>query len=132
MAKAKQQKALRSCLQDVLETLSYGGYLDDEQLWELYQQVKGVLAETKQEQWAAGCGSSEPVPIVASTFIDELLESAPEGRENGHRPLGVFLTYDVVEELWVACDNSTGAAWVEEFKTLGAALLWLKGERSDA
>lgn len=42
------------------------------------------------------------------------------------RPLGLF----VVQEggLWVAIDNSTGDAWIEDFPAKEAACAWLLGK----
>ena len=38
----------------------------------------------------------------------------------------LFIMYD--NGTWVACDNSTGNMWVEEFEHLEKAIKWLKGE----
>lgn len=38
-------------------------------------------------------------------------------------PQGLFLTLD--EDKWIACDNSTGEAWIEEFQMRGWAINWL-------
>lgn len=37
-----------------------------------------------------------------------------------------FICYD--SGMWVACDNSQGDMWVEEFNSLDNACKWLKGE----
>lgn len=42
-------------------------------------------------------------------------------------PNDVFLTIDD-DGLWVAADNRDGYFFVEEFKTLNAALVWCEGE----
>lgn len=39
-----------------------------------------------------------------------------------------LLTYHKDSNTWVACDNSTGNKWVEEFKDLKTSIEWLKGE----
>lgn len=52
------------------------------------------------------------------------------GTEHGkYTPTGMFLTYE--SGVWVACDNSTGDAWMEEFATLEEAVDWLNGKDSD-
>ncbi len=38
----------------------------------------------------------------------------------------LFITYD--NGKYVACDDSTGNKWVEEFDHLEKAISWLKGE----
>lgn len=38
----------------------------------------------------------------------------------------LFIEY--CKDKWVACDNSTGDMWVEEFDNLDMAIRWLKGE----
>lgn len=38
----------------------------------------------------------------------------------------LLLTYD--NGKWIACDDSTGQKWVEEFDQLVNAIGWLKGE----
>ena len=40
----------------------------------------------------------------------------------------LLLTYYKDTNIWVACDNSTGQKWVEEFDQLVNAIGWLKGE----
>ena len=42
------------------------------------------------------------------------------------QPIGLF--YEVDGDLYIGIDNSTGDAWVEEFKTKEECLAWLKGE----
>ena len=44
-------------------------------------------------------------------------------------PIGLFIHLDVLHELYVAIDNSTGDAWVEEFKYYEDAVKWLSGEK---
>lgn len=43
------------------------------------------------------------------------------------KPLGLF--YERDGDLHVGIDNSTGEAWVEEFKTARECLDWLRGDR---
>lgn len=43
------------------------------------------------------------------------------------KPLGLF--YEIDGNLHVGVDNSTGEAWVEEFKTARECLDWLRGDR---
>ena len=43
-------------------------------------------------------------------------------------PIGLFLTLNKNENGWIACDNSTGDAWTEDFKSEDAARRWLKGK----
>ncbi|MBR5316023.1 MAG: hypothetical protein IKU44_04450 [Firmicutes bacterium] len=38
---------------------------------------------------------------------------------------GMFIEYDNEAKKFVACDNRDGCAWVEEFKSLENAVLWL-------
>ena len=40
----------------------------------------------------------------------------------------LLLTYHKDTNIWVACDDSTGQKWVEEFDQLANAIGWLKGE----
>ena len=42
-------------------------------------------------------------------------------------PLGLYITEN--EKSWTACDNSTGDAWTEDFKTLTEAVQWLRVEK---
>lgn len=44
-----------------------------------------------------------------------------------HKNCDLFITYE--NGTYVACDNSTGNKWVEEFNHLEKAVSWLKGER---
>ena len=41
-------------------------------------------------------------------------------------PLGLFLTRE--GHIWVAVDNTTGAAWTEDFDRKRQAVRWLRGE----
>lgn len=43
-------------------------------------------------------------------------------------PIGLFIHHDVLREVYVAIDNSTGDAWVEEFKYYEDAVKWLRGQ----
>ena len=43
-------------------------------------------------------------------------------------PIGRFIHHDVLNEVYVAIDNSTGDAWVEEFKYYEDAVRWLRGQ----
>ena len=40
----------------------------------------------------------------------------------------LLLTYHKDTNIWVACDDSTGQKWVEEFDKLENAIGWLMGE----
>lgn len=40
----------------------------------------------------------------------------------------LLLTYDDNCKKWVACDDSTGQKWVEEFNNKEDAISWLNGE----
>jgi hypothetical protein len=40
----------------------------------------------------------------------------------------LLLTYHKDTNTWVACDDSTGQKWVEEFDLLQNAIDWLNGE----
>ena len=40
----------------------------------------------------------------------------------------LLLTYHKDTNIWVACDDSTGQKWVEEFDQLANAIGWLQGE----
>ena len=42
------------------------------------------------------------------------------------QPLGLFVFHDEKAGVWVACDNSDGDAWTEEFSTIHRAKGWLK------
>jgi len=42
---------------------------------------------------------------------------------NNREPKGLF--YYIDKEVIVACDNRTGDAWTEEFKTVALAKKWL-------
>jgi hypothetical protein len=69
---------------------------------------------------------SKPIE-VNDEFLGTLLESCYTGEGaglSGYRPRGLF--YKKGETVWVACDNSTGDAWVEEFKTEEKAIKWLE------
>lgn len=44
-------------------------------------------------------------------------------------PIGRFIHHDVLHEVYVTIDNSTGDAWVEEFKYYEDAVKWLRGEK---
>lgn len=43
-------------------------------------------------------------------------------------PIGLFICRDILHKLYVAIDNSTGDAWVEEFKYYEDAVKWLSGQ----
>lgn len=40
-----------------------------------------------------------------------------------YAPIGRYMTRE--GRKWVACDNTTGDAWVEEFDTMKQAVKWL-------
>lgn len=42
------------------------------------------------------------------------------------QPLGNFYCYESKHDVWSAIDNSTGDAFVEEFKTKQEAIEWLR------
>jgi len=42
-------------------------------------------------------------------------------------PIGKYYRYHFGINKYVACDNSTGDAWVEEFETRHEAIDWLMG-----
>ena len=44
-------------------------------------------------------------------------------------PIGLFIHHDVLREVYVTIDNSTGDAWVKEFKYYEDAVKWLRGEK---
>lgn len=46
--------------------------------------------------------------------------------DSSYAPLGLFYLRD--GDTVVGIDNSTGHAWVEEFKDLGTCKRWLEGE----
>lgn len=45
------------------------------------------------------------------------------------QPPGLFVYYEPPTGLYVAIDNSTGDAWVEDFDTMAEAIAWLKQEK---
>lgn len=63
-------------------------------------------------------------------IVDEgLLTMEKTGKKEGiFQPTGLFLAVDIVDNhfIYVACDNSTGNAYIEEFTSEDDALCWLK------
>lgn len=41
------------------------------------------------------------------------------------RPIGLFYAFDNSNSVYLGCDNSTGDAWVEEFRTKAKCMRWL-------
>lgn len=61
---------------------------------------------------------------INNEFAKRMLDT---GFRNGrYSPVGLFYIYE--NGLYIGFDNSTGECWVEEFKSLGDCIRWLKGE----
>jgi hypothetical protein len=58
---------------------------------------------------------------VEGKFLHKVIEE--------RKPLGLF--YHKAGKIFVGCDNRTGEAWVEEFKSRRACIAWLKGKSLD-
>lgn len=67
------------------------------------------------------------IQIITKAAMRHL--SASDTEHCKYTPVGMFLTYE--SGVWVACDNSRGDAWTEEFATLEEAVDWLNGNDSD-
>ena len=66
------------------------------------------------------------IQILTQSELQELV-THPD-RQNKYRPKGMFLSHE--NGMWVACDNSEGDAWTEEFDTLEDAVDWLNSDVS--
>ena len=66
------------------------------------------------------------IQILTKAAMHHLLTSDTEHRR--YTPTGVFLSHE--NGAWVACDNSTGDAWTEEFDALEDAVDWLNSDES--
>lgn len=85
----------------------------------------------------AKCGQSRPetwkevaarkgVRIISGAFAKRLLSTGENG--GPYEPIGKFIERD--GDRFVGIDNSTGHAWVEDFKTFSGCMAWLIGEVS--
>lgn len=62
---------------------------------------------------------------ITTKELDKLLNSSTVGKDN-YRPLGLF--YNDENKIVIGVDNSSGSAYVEEFKSVNKCKSWLKGE----
>lgn len=67
-----------------------------------------------------GGGMSEKVQWISAAKAYEIASTMD--------PIGRFIHHDILHEVYVAIDNSTGDAWVEEFKYYEDAVKWLSGQ----
>ena len=63
------------------------------------------------------------IKILTGTTLLEMLEQWEEDKYSIE--WGLFLEYPKNGGVYVACDNTGGDCWVEEFETLEAAVKWL-------
>ena len=66
------------------------------------------------------------IQILTQSELNDIVKY-PDGRGE-HKPYGLFLSHEYGK--WVACDNSEGNAWTEEFDTLEDAIDWLNSDES--
>ena len=83
---------------------------------------QGVASPTPPQEVAARKG----VRIISGAFAKRLL-STGENRKP-YEPIGKFIERD--GDRFVGIDNSTGHAWMEDFKTFSGCMAWLVGEVS--
>jgi hypothetical protein len=59
------------------------------------------------------------IKTISTDQFQDIVENMKDPQK-----IGLYLIQE--GKIWVACDNSTGDAWTEEFKSRTAAVEWLK------
>lgn len=68
------------------------------------------------------------IKILTDVEMQRLVSGSEVDPVKRRIPLGLFLSHE--HGKWVACDNSGGDAWTEEFDTLEDAVDWLNSDES--
>nr|DAO54270.1 MAG TPA: hypothetical protein [Caudoviricetes sp.] len=76
------------------------------------------LYEVKDQEQAS---TKEPIIIVYTAGMYNVIDDP-----HGNIGLYLMLSHKAGEPILVACDNSTGEAWIEEFYDIKAAMNWLR------
>ena len=63
--------------------------------------------------------------MIADVKIREVTSADIRAIIDTRQPRGLFYTRE--NGMYVGIDNTTGEAWTEDFKTLGACMEWLHG-----
>lgn len=76
------------------------------------------LYEVKDQEQTS---TKEPINIVYAAGMYNVIDDP-----HGNIGLYLMLSHKAGEPILVACDNSTGEAWIEEFYDIKAAINWLR------